>query len=376
MIDTTPPNGTARKVEGPLGVGVKVSASLLAWIGALRIYQGPLRGERFEVLEWQRELLRLFDTPGDISMTCGRKNGKTTFVSAICAAAIAGPLAEPWGEVVVVAPSFKQSITTLRGVKAFLGDRLADRKRWIVRDSQNVAEIVDRETGAGLYCLASNNPDSLHGRQPTLTVLDESAGFKPTVRDRVWQAVKTSAGAHGDNSRVLMIGTRPANAPEHFFERALDGDRAVRYAADPEDDPFDLCDLGEGEPEYSTPSPVFARSSSGRQPRPLADPLELPGFRSAPVQHGSQSDQARALLTPIEDWTACETDDPPARAGPYVLGVDLVGWGGNVSGWRHIGRSVADSKRSPRSPRSRPCSSAAGSTSAGTSTLTSIVAAN
>ena len=53
-----------------------------------------------------------------------------------------------------------------------------------------------------------------------------------------------------------------------------------------------------------------------------ADPLELPGFRALRLNMGVE-DQARALLTPVDDWMACETDDPPDPVGPYVLGVDL-----------------------------------------------------
>ena len=278
-----------------------VTSSLVRWFEGLDIYQGPLRGQRMRVLPWQRELLALFDSPGDIAMTLARKNGKSTWAGGLAAAGIAGPLAQPFGEVCVIAPTFKQTQQILRAVKVHLADELKDRKRWQVRDSQNVAEIVDRETGAGLYCLASNNPAALHGRQPVLWILDECAGFDPNRRDQVWSAVRTSGGAFGDDTRVVLIGTRPDD-PEHFFERQLKGERAIRYAAEPEDDPFDPATWAKANPAIDD-IPGLRAIIERHAAAAKADALELPSFKALRCNMGT-SDVVRALLSPLEDYRA------------------------------------------------------------------------
>ena len=88
-----------------------------------------------------------------------RGGGKTTFVAAICAALVDGPLVQPRAESVLVASSFEQAMIAFRHTLAFLQPKVdADPLRFRVQDSVNRASITDRETGAMLRCLHSPPP--------------------------------------------------------------------------------------------------------------------------------------------------------------------------------------------------------------------------
>ena len=140
--------------------------TLADYIESLTITQGAGTGERFRLLPWQRRFLRnAFAVEGDSAIAISRGNGKSTLVSAIAAAVVDGPLRQPRAEVVCVASSFAQGRIIFEHCKAFLeaaGRDLADRKTWRVQDSQNVATIEHRATGARVRCLGSD-PKRAHG---------------------------------------------------------------------------------------------------------------------------------------------------------------------------------------------------------------------
>ena len=81
------------------------------WLERLTISQGPRAGELFELLPWQHRFGRGAFRPGvsRSACTCGRGNGKSGLVAAISTLYLAGPLAVPRGEVVVLASSFGQA---------------------------------------------------------------------------------------------------------------------------------------------------------------------------------------------------------------------------------------------------------------------------
>ena len=133
---------------------------------------------------------------GAAGLSVARGNGKSCLVGAIATAVVdpAGPLHRRRGEVAVVASSFGQGKIVFSDVRHFLGVMLKDREAWRVQDSQNVATIEHRETGAMVRCLGSD-PRRLHGIRPLLVIADEPAQWDPGRADAAYAALRTSVWA-------------------------------------------------------------------------------------------------------------------------------------------------------------------------------------
>ena len=113
----------------------KATTNLIAYLSGLTVTQGRLAGQAFRVLPWQARFVRCAFAPGTQSaaLSVGRGNGKTALLSGIAAATLDGPLAVPRGETVIVASSFEQARIAFEHVLAFMGDKLADKRRWKIQ---------------------------------------------------------------------------------------------------------------------------------------------------------------------------------------------------------------------------------------------------
>jgi len=90
------------------------------YIETLIIGQGPEAGKPMVLYPWQRRFLRgALRQEDDAALTLARGGGKTTFIAAIAAAAVAGPLADPMAEVLIVASSFDQGLISFRHIQHF-----------------------------------------------------------------------------------------------------------------------------------------------------------------------------------------------------------------------------------------------------------------
>ena len=291
-------------------------ADLMAYLEGLKITQGRLAGERLTVLPWQRRFLRMaFGSPGDAALSVARANGKTTFVAAIAAACIDGPLRQPRAEVVVVASSFLQARITFDHLLGFLGDKIRDRKVWRLWDSTQAARLLHLESGASVRCIGSD-PKRMHGLAPILVVSDEPAQWG-SKSEAALAALRTGLGKIPD-SRMIALGTRPS-ADGHWFARMLKGDRALTYASRPDDPPFWKRTWKRANPSLDIMPDLEARL---REEAKVArrDPSALASFEALRLNKGV-SDTVEAHLLQPGTWTAAE--GRAVRAGPYCLGLDL-----------------------------------------------------
>ncbi len=124
------------------------AAKLTKYLESLTITQGPRSGEKFKVLPWQKRFISGFLRSQVSALSVARGNGKTTLLAGIAAAAMAGPLAKPRGECLLVAGSFSQAKTAFDHVLSFLPNR----SRYRVHDTAQQAEIIDKETGTMVKC--------------------------------------------------------------------------------------------------------------------------------------------------------------------------------------------------------------------------------
>ena len=257
---------------------------------------------------------------GALGLTVAAGAGKTTLAAAVCAAAVAGPLAQPRGTVIGVAGSFTQALILADYVQAFLRPVTdADPDRWRVLRSESAALVEDRKTGAQFRAREAN-ARTLQRSAPSLIVADEPAQWMGTQAPALYSAIRSRLGKL-PGSRLFAIGTRSADAA-HWFSRLLERSCIV-YAADSDADPFDAATWEAANP--SLPHLPELRKVYEREAAEAgADPSLLPAFRALRCNMGAV-DHEVAVLIEAAAWQRCEVDLLPAAAGPAVWGVDLSG---------------------------------------------------
>ena len=316
----------AQKAAEPaveLSSGPADPESLIRWLGSLTVSEGRFAGDPFRVLPWEAEFIRGAFGEGiqTAALTLGRGNGKSALTGALAAAAVAGPLARPRGEVLVVAASLLQAGVVFEHAKYFLG--LAgecDRGRWRVLEGPHPT-IVDKRTGAKLIAIGSD-PKRAHGRAPLLAILDEPAQYERSTRDKMRAAIRTALGKQ-PGSRLIALGTRSSD-PAHWFERMLEpgpGRYVMRFDADPEADPMDRAAWLAANPSLPD-MPDLAETIATEAEETKTDPEALASFRALRLNAGV-SDTTESVLIAVKVWQRCEVGELPEAAGPMVLGVDL-----------------------------------------------------
>ena len=240
-------------------------------------------------------------------------------VGAIATAVVdpAGPLHRRRGEVAVVASSFGQGKIVFSDVRHFLGVMLKDREEWRVQDSQNVATIEHRETGAMVRCLGSD-PRRLHGIRPLLVIADEPAQWDPGRADAAYAALRTSLGKV-PGSRLIALGTRPALGG-HWFSRLLrDAPYSQTHAAEKNADPFRMATWRRSNPSWDH-LPSLREIIRDEAADARRDPELLQAFRALRCNMGV-SDVAVSLLLDSTVWESIEGQAP--RQGVPVFGADV-----------------------------------------------------
>lgn len=109
--------------------GKQHTNKLFAYIETLKIGQGRYAGQNVVLLPWQKRFLKgaFKEDVSEAALTEAHSNGNSTFAGMLGAAAVTGPLAQPMGEVIVVASSFQQAFITHQHIVQFL-------KPWLEKD--------------------------------------------------------------------------------------------------------------------------------------------------------------------------------------------------------------------------------------------------
>ena len=307
---------------------MSTSSALSDYIGGLTVGQGRYAGEPFRVLGWQRRFLQVFNMAGDGACSLGRGGGKSTFIAAIAAAAVDGPLVEPNASTVCIASSFDQAKEGIFDhLLWFLKPRFEEsgrgpRGRWRVQDSGNRATVTDRETGASVRVLGCD-PRRGHGLAPRLIIADETSVWEASKRDRMLAALKTSRGKI-PGSKMLWIGTRPADS-SHPFQRALDGHGtalALSYQAGPDDPPFQKRTWVKANPSLRYGFPDLEAVIREESEEARGDPEAMARFRALRLNQGTSATRV-SLLIGADAWARAQRLPEPDRRGGYVLGLDL-----------------------------------------------------
>ena len=241
-------------------------------------------------------------------------------IAGLADASVAGPLAFPRGETVVVASSFGQAKIVFNHALAFLKERydLSDRLRWRVQDSANLASIENREIGASVKCIGSD-PKRAHGLAPTLVIADEPAQWETSTSESMLAALTTAAGKQPE-SWIISLGTRPSDE-SHWFANWLIGgaDYAQTHAARENDPPFQRRTWARANPSLDA-MPDLEAAIRREAVRAKLDDTVLAAFRALRLNLGTD-DVARSVLLNVDVWKRIVGVAPPD--GKPVWGIDL-----------------------------------------------------
>ena len=244
--------------------------------------------------------------------------GKTTLLAAVAAAAVDGPLRVPRGEVVVVASSFEQAKILFGDLLAFTGTQgEIDKKTWRKHDTAQRASLEHLPTGCRVKAIASD-PRRAHGLRPSLVIADEPAQWSSSTSDAMYAALNTALGKV-PGSRLICIGTRPADKT-HWFERLLqDADYALCHAAESDDNPFDESTWTKALPQLKR-LPHLLKTFKDEAHAAEKDAALLAQFRALRLNMGVSDVVILYLLSP-EQWLAAEGLAEPS--GPCLWAIDL-----------------------------------------------------
>ena len=197
------------------------------------------------------------------------------------------------------------------------------RGRFRLMDSQNVAMISDRKTGANVKVMGSD-PRRLHAHAPKISIYDEVAQWEPGKLPAMLAALTTSRGKIPD-SKALWLGTRPST-PEHPFERALNGEGtgfALCFKAERDDDPFSRRTWKKANPGLDNLPDLEAVIRSEAEIAKKS-PEALQTFKALRLNMGV-ADVLYSTLISSDNWRIVEDlgEPEPEADARYVLGLDL-----------------------------------------------------
>ena len=288
------------------------------YIARLVIGQGRHAGKPFVVLPWQARFLRgaLACGVSESALSLARGGGKSTFAAGLGCAALCGPLAEPGAEVLIVASSHDQGGIIFRHVLRFLEPQI-ERGALRVLNSPNVLKIEHRETDVQLVVKGSD-ARRLHGAAPALIIADELSQWPGSRINEMLAALRTAAGKIPD-SRMLMIGTRPAGDTHPFAVALRDADYCQVHAAARDDPPWQKRTWAKANP--SLPHlPDLERAIAREAAAAKRDPALAASFRALRLNQGL-ADTEVSVLIDADLWAGIEGE--AARAGACIWGMDL-----------------------------------------------------
>ncbi len=290
----------------------------------IRIPEGRAVGQPMLLMGWQKDFLRaVFDNPAGTRraiLSVGRKNAKSSLVSALLLAYVVGPLASQNAQVFSAAQSREQAalVFALMAKMVRMSPDLA--AHVVVRDSAR--ELLCTLTGVRFRALSADATTAM-GTSPVAFVYDE-IGQVVGPHCSLFDALHSGQGAHAEPIE-FVISTQAANDTD-FFSQMIDDARSG-------DDPHTVCMVHEAPADCSlldeiawiAANPALGEIIALDYIRGLAEeaqrlPAREPQFRNLIL---NQRVQATSPFVSRSIWIANGADLAPYKTGPVYAGLDL-----------------------------------------------------
>lgn len=195
--------------------GLSRAERVIAFCEDMPITQGKLAGTKMKLREWQKDFIRSVYREDDDGnrpvrtavLSMGRKNGKTGLIVPLAMCHLAGPEAEPRGEVFSAANDVAQAGRVFSEIVAILNSHPELDARCNVVKFRKEIEVLEGAGKGSIYKALSADATTKHGLSPSFIVYDELG--QATKRD-LYEALDTAMGAR-ENPLMVVISTQAAN---------------------------------------------------------------------------------------------------------------------------------------------------------------------
>lgn len=303
----------------------------LDFIRSLRVPEGPLHGQQFQLAPFQEQFIRGVLDPAVMTalLSVGRGQGKSMLSAALALAHLMGVSeSQPRRQVIIAARVKEQARIAWEYVQALvLLMPEEEQSRFTFRQAPRL-EISYEGNGNGMIRAVAADAKNLLGLSPTLILEDEFGHWHPEKGMQLHAALETSAGKR--RAKTIVISTS-ASDDTHPFSQMLDNPPPASFIIEhraplgmPADDLDGLKAANPGSEYGIGPSldwlQAQARVAIQRGGQSLS------GFRLYSLNQ-RVSDAGKSLLLTTDEWQACEVggDDLPPREGPCIVGLDLGG---------------------------------------------------
>lgn len=336
--------GAVPKPKTPLGYdkrpdanydGMSAAQKVRHFIETRRVTKGILAGQAYEVHPFQQPIIEGWYATDDEGvrivrtglLSVGRKNGKSGLAATIALCHLAGPLAEPRGEILVAATDRDQSGLIYDEVVALIEDDPELTNRCNIKRHEKT--IIDVVTGSK-FCALSSDAKKAHGFSPSVVILDELAQWGDTKAGRALYDALTTAQGGRREPLVIIIGTQAPSA-DALMSKLVDYAKAINageiddarfkgfiYEVPEDMDVFD-------EATWPLANPALGTFRSVDDMRELAERAKrLPTlentFRNLFCNQRVDPD---VPLIPKKEWQACRAEAPLRDGEEIFLGLDL-----------------------------------------------------
>lgn len=306
-----------------------VADRTVAFIRSLRIPEGPLHGQNFDLAPFQEKFIRgLLDVDIMTAMlSVGRGQGKSMISAALALAHVMGISdPQPRRQAIIAARVKEQARISWEYVQAIVGLMpVEEQARFTFRQAPRL-EISYEGDGDGMIRAVAADAKNLLGLSPTLIIEDEFGHWHPEKGMQLHSALETSAGKR--QAKTIVISTS-ASDDTHPFSQMLDSPPPHSFIIEcraplgmPADDLDGLKAANPGSEFGIGPSLEWlqeqARVAIQRGGQALT------GFRLYSLNQ-RVSDVGKAQLITADEWQSCEVGEMPPREGECIVGIDLGG---------------------------------------------------
>lgn len=305
---------------------------VVAFVEDLKITAGKLAGENIRLRDWQRrDLEPVYSTDEHgrrlvrrALLSYPRKQGKTALAAALALCHLAGPEAEPRGQVYSAASDRDQAAILFREMVAMIQAHAYLQERIIIR--QFAKSLEDAVTGS-TYQALSSDARKAHGLSPSFVVCDELAQWKSR---ELYDNLATGTGAR--HEPLMLVTSTQSPDPNHVMSQLVEyGTRlnsgefqdptfhAVIYSAPLDADPWDEETWHACNPALDDFRDLQEFRSSAELAKQM--PANEPSFR---LLYLNQPVETAARFLNRADWQACAVDEVPDLSGEScILALDL-----------------------------------------------------